>query len=167
MKPPGFDKRFIVYVAITDRVARILFAGMHQFSALRDIPGIGKGRHRVVAGVHRIAATMIPVEVGIDHQVYGFRLEAFLCQCHMRMNALLHSHALQPSDIVPYSAAGLDQNALAAVFYNKAVEASFNTIEVVARLVFRPEGFGDDAEHGPAVPKTLWSKHQASDDLNR
>jgi len=70
----------------------------------------------------------------------------------MRMYTVLHSHALKRFGIVPHSATSLNQDTLVAVVDNKAVKTSFNAIELVARLVFRPKGFGNDAEHGAAVP---------------
>src|ERR1035438_366096 len=50
------------------------------------------------------------------------------------------------------AAAGFNQHVLAGGFDDKTIECRFNAVQIVAGLELRPERFGDDAEHGTAIP---------------
>jgi hypothetical protein len=70
----------------------------------------------------------------------------------MRLNTVRHTHALQRSGVVSHAAACFYENALTPVLDYKTIQAGFDAVEFVARLVLRPKRFGDDAEHSSAVP---------------
>jgi hypothetical protein len=92
------------------------------------------------------------MKVGVDNDVDGFRLEAVVRERVRGMYGPRDPHTLQRALVMPDAASGLDQNALPGTFDDKAVKTRFDTIQFIACLVLRPEGFGDDAEHSAAIP---------------
>ncbi len=69
MHPAGFDQRFVVDHAITDRVARMLFAGVPEFAALCEVTRAGQGRDDMLPVIHRVAAAVVPVQMRVDDDV--------------------------------------------------------------------------------------------------
>jgi hypothetical protein len=62
------------------------------------------------------------------------------------------AHALARALVMPDAPAGFHENPLAAGFQNEAVEAGFNPVQLIDRLMLRPESFRDNPEHRAAIP---------------
>ena len=148
----GFDQRLVVHGAITDGIARVLFARMQQLAALREVTRAGQRGEYTSGAIDRIAAAMVPVQVRVNDQIKGRRLESVMRENLFEARRIGHAHALTGALVMTHSSAGLDQNPVVARFDDKTVERGLNTIDFVGGLVLRPQCFRDDAEHRAAIP---------------
>jgi len=116
----------------------MLFAGMCQLTALRQVARVRHGSNNETTLVHRVAADVIPVEVGIDYGIESFRFETVRGHNFPNARRIGQAHPLLRPFVVAHSNPGLDQNPMVAVLHHKTVEGDFNAIQFVGGLELSP-----------------------------
>src|SRR6185369_17340728 len=72
----GLEQGIVVGVDVGDTVAEVAQVGVLELAAAGEILRAREGGNGAVRGEHGIAAAMVPVEVAVDHDIDGFRVDA-------------------------------------------------------------------------------------------
>src|ERR1035437_3383877 len=149
----GSQQGIVVGVDIGDAVANVALVGVLPFAAAGEILRAGEGGGGAVSGEHGVAAAMVPVQVAVDDAIDGLGVDAVpgdpLGQV---VGDGREFGALAGARVHLIAAAGFDQDGVVARADDIAVEGERDAVEFVGRGLTAPEGFGDDAEHGAAIP---------------
>src|SRR5215831_16425141 len=78
-----------------------------------------------------------------------------------QQRSALQSAPLNRALVVPHAHACFDENPLAPVFDDVAVQAAGNAIEIVSGLEIRPKSLGHHAEQRAAVPEVTACAYQS------
>src|SRR5579884_458620 len=152
IEPSFFREDLVILQQITAAGSLVGGVGEFPFPFLNEVGCSWKGRMDAAVVVSLcVSAGVVEVKVGVDNERDVGRSEAALCERFFDRRSALHGVDLVELLIPLVSDSGIDEDVHPVRLDEESAELQMNPVPVVGGMMFFPEYFRDDAEHGAAV----------------
>src|SRR5262249_45084670 len=118
---------------------------------LNIVSGIGESGHELPIDKARGTANVIEMQVRYHHRIDVFVAQTQFFKDLAMIDERFDLIALFISLAPAVTHAGFDQYALLAGLNQNQIAREQNSVQLVSRRAFAPQGFGHDPEHRPAI----------------
>lgn len=123
---------------------------MFEFTALYNVSRMRKRRNHFILFNPRVAAAMIEVEVGIDHDVDILWMQIVIKQAFGQVRTVQREN-ITPLRVPFISRAGFHKNGLASGTNEQAIHRQLDPISGIGWDFLFPHRLRDDSEHRAAI----------------
>src|SRR5579883_570862 len=155
------DQRIVIRIDVADAVPREPLVRVLPFAPRGEVARPRKRRRGAPVPQNGVSAAMVPVQVAIDDDIDGFRIDARRRDRLAQILGLrLQTHALACPCVHLVAAAGFDQDRVLAGADDVAVEAARDPVQLVRGRLPAPERLRHHAEHRAAIPPVDCRAHR-------